>query len=29
MMEDGKEKVLKGITTPEEVARAVLTQALE
>ena len=29
MMEDGKAKVLKGHTTPEEVAKAVLTQAIE
>ncbi len=29
MMEDGKTKVLKGLTTPEEVAKAVLTQAIE
>ena len=29
MMEDGKDKVLKGMTTPDEVAKAVLTQALE
>lgn len=29
MIEDGKEKVLKGITTPDEVAKAVLTQAID
>lgn len=29
MLEDGKDKVLKGITTPEEVMRAVSTQALD
>ncbi len=29
MLEDGKGKVLNGLTTPEEVARAVRTQALE
>lgn len=29
MMEDGKAKVLAGMTTPDEVAKAVLTQALE
>lgn len=29
MMEDGKAKVLAGVTTPDEVAKAVLTQALE
>lgn len=29
MMEDGKSKVLAGVTTPDEVAKAVLTQALE
>lgn len=29
MMQDGKAKVLAGITTPDEVAKAVLTQALD
>ena len=29
MLEDGKDKVLKGVTTPEEVMRAVSTQALD
>ncbi len=29
MMQDGKAKVLAGVTTPDEVAKAVLTQALE
>ncbi|MEZ5163763.1 MAG: GspE/PulE family protein [Fimbriimonadaceae bacterium] len=29
MMEDGKQKVLRGLTTPDEVAKAVLTQAID
>jgi type II secretory ATPase GspE/PulE/Tfp pilus assembly ATPase PilB-like protein len=29
MMDDGKAKVLAGVTTPDEVAKAVMTQALE
>ncbi|MDI9641312.1 GspE/PulE family protein [Kamptonema cortianum] len=29
MIEDGRQKVLKGQTTPEEVAKAVLTQAID
>lgn len=29
MMEDGKMKVLQGLTTPDEVAKAVLTQAID
>ena len=29
MLEDGKDKVLSGVTTPSEVIKAVFTQALE
>lgn len=29
MLEDGREKVLKGLTTPDEVTKAVLTQAID